>query len=192
MKACTGRVYALADSEAPPPMDRITVWLAAALASLILGCASAPSLEHRTTTFALVDTDDTRLGRAIAPHAAANPGKTGIHPLPEPREAFTARVLLAAADRSLDVQYYIWHGDETGYVLFEALWQAAERSIGCSRGSAGAPSRLFDSRPRAQKSDPRTARCPRNAGSRQVESGSYCSMSSVGTMINATMISGSL
>ena len=40
---------------------------ALALASLILGCASAPSLKDRTKTFALADTDDTRLGRAIAP-----------------------------------------------------------------------------------------------------------------------------
>jgi len=58
------------------------------------------------TISALVGTGDTRLGRSIAPHAADNPGKTGIHALPEPREAFTARVVLAAAaDRSLDVQY---------------------------------------------------------------------------------------
>ena len=46
------------------------------------------------------------------------------------RDAFAARVLLAgAAQRSLDVQYYIWHGDHTGYLLFEALWQAAERGV---------------------------------------------------------------
>ena len=46
------------------------------------------------------------------------------------RDAFAARVLLAdAADTSLDVQYYIWHGDQTGYLLFEALWRAAERGV---------------------------------------------------------------
>lgn len=72
----------------------------------------------------------TRLGRAIAPSAAANPGRTGIHAMPEPRAAFAARAILAAAaDRTLDVQYYIWHGDETGYLLFEALWQAADRGV---------------------------------------------------------------
>ena len=27
------------------------------------------------------------------------------------------------------MQYYIWHGDHTGYLLFEALWQAAERGV---------------------------------------------------------------
>ena len=65
-----------------------------------------------------------------SPGVAANPGKTGIHALPEPRDAFAARVLLAAAaEKSLDVQYYIWHRDQVGYLLFEALWQAAERGV---------------------------------------------------------------
>ena len=50
--------------------------------------------------------------------------------MPEGREAFAARVLLAAhADRTLDVQYYIWRGDTTGQLLLEALWQAAERGV---------------------------------------------------------------
>jgi putative cardiolipin synthase len=73
---------------------------------------------------------DTRLGQAIAPLTAAHPGLTGIHALPEPRAAFATRAILAgAADRTLDVQYYIWHADETGYLLFEALWDAAERGV---------------------------------------------------------------
>ena len=38
-------------------------------------------------------------------------------------------LLAAAAEKSLDVQYYIWHGDQIGYLLFEALWQAAERGV---------------------------------------------------------------
>src|SRR5205085_1809203 len=49
---------------------------------------------------------------------------------PNPRDTFAARVLLAdAAEKSLDAQYYIWHGDQVGYLLFEALWRAAERGV---------------------------------------------------------------
>ena len=104
--------------------------LAIALVSLVTGCVSLPSLEGRNETSALVDTQGTRLGLALAPLAAANPGKSGIYALAEPGGAFAARALLAsAAERSLDVQYYIWHGDQTGYMLFEALWQAAERGV---------------------------------------------------------------
>ena len=101
-----------------------------ALSFLVVGCARLPSLEGRSASFAIPDTGDTRLGRGIAPHAAAHPGKTGIHALPVPADAFAARALLAgAAERSLDVQYYIWHGDLTGRMLFEALYRAAQRGV---------------------------------------------------------------
>ncbi|MDH5209140.1 MAG: phospholipase D family protein [Burkholderiaceae bacterium] len=105
-------------------------WTVVALVVLVAGCASLPPLEGRTATTALADTAGTRLGRAVAPDVAANPGKAGIHALPNPYDAFAARVLLAgAAEKSLDVQYFIWHGDQVGYLLFEALWQAAGRGV---------------------------------------------------------------
>ncbi len=91
-----------------------------------------PSLKGRPRTTALADADaaDTRLGRAIDPRAAAHPGLTGIYALPDGRDAFAARMLLArAADRTLDVQYYIWRHDVTGALLFEALREAAERGV---------------------------------------------------------------
>jgi len=105
-----------------------------ALASIVLivlaGCASLPKDVERPHSSAFADTGATALGRALAPAIAANPGKTGAYPLPNGREAFAARVLLArAAERSLDLQYYIWHSDTTGGLLSEALWQAAERGV---------------------------------------------------------------
>jgi putative cardiolipin synthase len=110
---------------------RISCFAAAlALALAASGCATLPPPEGRTPTTALGDTAGTRLGRALAPAVAAHPGLTGIHPLSEPHDAFAARVLLAAAaERSIDAQYYIWQGDEVGDLLFEALWQAAERGV---------------------------------------------------------------
>src|SRR3546814_8990656 len=42
-----------------------------------------------------------------------------------------SRILLArAAVRSLDIQYYIWHGDRSGTLLLEAVRQAADRGVG--------------------------------------------------------------
>jgi putative cardiolipin synthase len=106
-------------------------WLTAvAFAALTTACASLPSLEGRIASTAIVDTAGTRLGRTVAAAVAANPGKTGVHAISEPHDAFAARVLLAAAaEKSIDVQYYVWHGDQVGYLLFEALWQAAERGV---------------------------------------------------------------
>jgi putative cardiolipin synthase len=66
----------------------------------------------------------------LAPEIAAHPGKSGVHDLSRARDSFAARALLAgAADKSLDVQYYIWHSDEAGELLFEALWKAAQRGV---------------------------------------------------------------
>jgi len=111
-------------------MSRSLIFVATALAALMAGCASLPPLEGRTATTALSDTAGTRLGRAVAADVAANPDKTGIHPLSEGPAAFATRVLFAAAaEKSIDTQYYVWHGDQVGYLLFEALWQAAERGV---------------------------------------------------------------
>ncbi|MCL7944039.1 phospholipase D family protein [Marinobacter sp. ATCH36] len=72
----------------------------------------------------------TRLGKAIAPKLSDHPGKSGIYALTNPRDAFAARILLArVADRTLDVQYYIWHGDITGTLLLEELHTAADRGV---------------------------------------------------------------
>jgi len=92
--------------------------------------SALPSLEHRRPSTAFSDTTGTRLGRAVTPRVAAHPGLSGICPLPDARDAFAARVLLArAAERSLDVQYYIWRNDMTGTLLFECLHAAADRGV---------------------------------------------------------------
>jgi len=75
-------------------------------------------------------TQTTRLHEAIDPALRAHPGESGFYALENGREAFAARALLAAAAQvSIDVEYYIWRRDSTGYLLFEALWDAAERGV---------------------------------------------------------------
>jgi len=104
--------------------------LAATLAAIACGCAALPSLEGRVESSALAATESTRLGAGVTSLAKAHPGKTGIHAVTLGTDAFAARVLLAnAAQRSIDAQYYIWHADETGTMLFEALVNAARRGV---------------------------------------------------------------
>ena len=70
----------------------------------------------------VIATSDTKLSRGIAPALGIHPGKAGDYALPEPRDAFAARGALArVAEQSLDIQYYIWQGDITGYLLFESV-----------------------------------------------------------------------
>lgn len=105
--------------------------VAALLALVVIGwCSRLPPLEGRTTSTALLDTADTRLGRSITPLVEAHPGLCGIYPLADSRDAFAARARLAEfAERTLDVQYYIWQNDMTGTLLFEALHAAADRGV---------------------------------------------------------------
>jgi cardiolipin synthase C len=111
-------------------MRLVLAVILAGAAMLSGGCASLAPPKDRTATYVLQATQDTRLGRALAARVDQRPGASGIHALPQPRDAFATRVVLAgAADRSIDVQYYIWHDDEVGYLLFEALWHAAERGV---------------------------------------------------------------
>lgn len=93
-------------------------------------CNRLPSLGHRTPSAAMTDTGSTRLGKAVAPLLAAHPGLSGIHTLRDARNAFAARHLLAsAAERTLDVQYYIWRNDQSGTLLMKALVDAADRGV---------------------------------------------------------------
>lgn len=95
-----------------------------------VGCTSLPPPGPRTATLALADTGTTRLGQAIAPLAAAHPGLSGVLALADGRDAFAARALLArGAERSLDVQYYIWRDDLTGMLLLDELRGAAARGV---------------------------------------------------------------
>ena len=100
------------------------------VAAACYGCASLPPLGERSASVALADTGATRLGQAIAPLAAEHPGLSGIYPLSDGRDAFAARVLLTrSAERSLDVQYYIWRNDLTGTLMLDALRSAAARGV---------------------------------------------------------------
>ncbi|HSH48464.1 MAG TPA: phospholipase D family protein [Halomonas sp.] len=100
--------------------------------SALLGGCALPSLEGRSETraLALEHARDTRLGQLVGPRVDAHPERSGIYPLADAREAFAARVLLAeAAEQTLDLQYYIWHNDISGSLLFDVVRRAADRGV---------------------------------------------------------------
>jgi putative cardiolipin synthase len=100
------------------------------VAMFLAGCVLPAVNKSESSALTLSEAQETRLGEAIAPRLANHPGKSGIYTLNNPRDAFAARVLLArAADRTLDMQYYIWHGDITGTLLLEELHAAADRGV---------------------------------------------------------------
>lgn len=108
------------------------LWLSWLPILLLVGCAGLPSLEGRTPSRALSaeEAADTPLGALTGPLVRAHPGRSGVHLLADPHDAFAARLRLAdAARQTLDVQYYIWRPDTTGKLLFDALRRAADRGV---------------------------------------------------------------
>ncbi len=79
---------------------------------------------------AFADHEATSIGARLAELAAAHPGESGFAIIRYGQPALAARIALAdLAQKSLDVQYYIWEADPTGRILTERLVRAADRGV---------------------------------------------------------------
>jgi len=95
---------------------------------LISGCATLPKDFERPKSYAYTDTDNTRLGKDRRDEMRAHPGQSGFLLLGNGLDAFVARALLAhGADRSIDVQYYLYHNDLVARLFTDQLLKAADR-----------------------------------------------------------------
>lgn len=110
----------------------LTLFFSVLMGMGLTGCASLPSDVQRPTSSALVDNLDTRLGQAVAARAlaASTRNDSGFALVGSAELAFTSRMtLIKAADKTLDLQYYAIHADDTTDRLFEALREAASRGV---------------------------------------------------------------
>jgi putative cardiolipin synthase len=100
------------------------------LAFLLLGaCGGLPKGGGFPHSTAIKD-ENGRLADYVRPRVAGHPGKSGLHALPDARDALAARLALAdAAETSLDVQYFIWSKDSVGRALIERMLRAADRGV---------------------------------------------------------------
>ena len=105
----------------------VLIWLA----EVLTGRITDPRPGYpRTLSTAFEDPASTRLGQFFGPAADQHPGLSGFNLLSQGREAFIARLALAdLAERSLDMQYYVWDGDTTGRIIVEHVMKAAERGV---------------------------------------------------------------
>ena len=103
------------------------------LAIAVLGLSACAQLQPRPEL--PVDTGsppgtETQLDRVAAEAEAAHPGQSGFRLVSDGREAFVIRWHTAGiAERSIDVQTYIWHADTTGLALASRLLAAADRGV---------------------------------------------------------------
>lgn len=96
---------------------------------LLTGCQH-PALAPRTESTALppAQAADTVLGQHLRHFFTTE--DAAIYPVSSSLDAFAARILLArAAEKTLDLQYYIWHKDTTGQLLLASVIDAAERGV---------------------------------------------------------------
>lgn len=108
-------------------------WLALALCfAFAAGCSTLPpGVDYpKTVTTALEKPEFTRLGRRFGDAARMHPGTSAFRLLNQGLDGFLARVqMINAAERTLDLQYFIFRADETGKLLADAVLRAADRGV---------------------------------------------------------------
>ena len=112
---------------------QIPLWgLALFLAATLAGCATAPPGAHypKVRSVALTDFESTHLGQQFARDSRANGGRSAFRLINVGVDGFLMRLeMINAAERTLDLQYFIFRGDESGRLLSEALVRAADRGV---------------------------------------------------------------
>jgi putative cardiolipin synthase len=96
----------------------------------LTGCASLPKPSLDWNVRHPVDTTNSAWARTLEPAMASHPGLSGIELLQYGQDALSARLALAdTAERSLDLQYFLWRPDASGRLLAEHVLRAADRGV---------------------------------------------------------------
>jgi putative cardiolipin synthase len=109
----------------------VRAWtLLTSVAALITGCASVPTDYPRTPSTTFPYYAGTPIGAYIDKAAGSHPDQSGFAIFPDGRRAFTSRIAMTElAEKTLDLQYFIWDEDATGRILAERLIHAADRGV---------------------------------------------------------------
>ncbi len=108
------------------------VFIFVLVAAFAGGCSTLPpgSSFPKTVSWAIAAPEQTRLGRQFADAASQHPGTSAFRMVTVGVDGFLARVqMINAAERTLDLQYFIFRADETGKLLAEAVLRAADRGV---------------------------------------------------------------
>ncbi len=116
-------------SRSPRCPPSLSAWLLCLVAALAAGCAGLPEKVERQPAKTLGAAADTPLGR-IVKASTVDPELSGFRLMPTGQFALQARIELARrAQRTLDVQYYQIHNDQTGRYLLRTLRDASLRGV---------------------------------------------------------------
>jgi putative cardiolipin synthase len=96
------------------------------------GCSTLPPGANfpKTVSVALAHPEETSLGRQFESAASEHGGNSGLRIITLGVDGFLTRMqMIGAAERTLDLQYFIFRGDETGRLLTSGLLRAADRGV---------------------------------------------------------------
>ncbi len=96
------------------------------------GCASLPANDGRTASKAFGTPEQTALGRLVMERRAQEKARadSGFNLLDTVEAAFGSRLaMIDAAQRTLDLQYYAIHADNSTEILLQRLRDAARRGV---------------------------------------------------------------
>lgn len=100
------------------------------IALFACGCSSLPERSVAPDHRALPPDSSGRLDELVGPEETQRAGNSGFRLVGHGPEALAIRIHSSAlADRSIDVQTYIWHADLTGLYLANELLLAADRGV---------------------------------------------------------------
>jgi putative cardiolipin synthase len=104
-------------------------WLLAAAFLVLSGCAGLPRHVEKTRSAAFQEPDTTMLGRIVVSDEVGK-NLSGIRLLSSGDEALASLITLADhAERTLDIQYYIIHEDDSSRTLLHHVRLAADRGV---------------------------------------------------------------
>lgn len=98
----------------------------------VISCSALPPGADypKVPSTALVRPEVTQLGGQFNAASHAHAGQSGFRILSVGVDGFLARAqMIDAAEQTLDLQYYIFRGDETGRLITDALLRAANRGV---------------------------------------------------------------
>lgn len=107
----------------------------AILGSLLLLVSACSSIQpkdpsEKSTSFQLGYQEDSALAEFFESYGKDPKSETAFYPLNQGNDALLGRIaLIESAEKSLDLQYYIYRSDETSQLLTWRLYEAAKRGV---------------------------------------------------------------
>ncbi|WP_170524381.1 phospholipase D family protein [Ruegeria arenilitoris] len=107
-----------------------TIMFCAFCTFALVACAPKVRTYEKTNSVSFSARTNSTLGQTATRLGDPKDGRSGVKLISDGEQALVSRLLLAAAaEQSIDAQYYLLHNDPTGHLFAASLLQAADRGV---------------------------------------------------------------